>query len=113
MKAATVPLTLLCFAGSVMAETVTVKYGGQVPLDTFDCQDVIDSSLVNRVCYDADESYMVILLQSTYYHYCEIGPEVVNGLLAASSKGKFYNARIKGTGIDGPYDCRTHRVPTY
>lgn len=27
--------------------------------------------------------------------------------------GRYYNANIKGTGKDGPYDCRTHKVPQY
>ncbi len=96
-----------------LAETVTVKYRGDVALDSFDCQEVTDSSLVIRVCYDAAESYMLINLKGTYYHYCEIGPDVVRGLLAAPSKGKFFHARIKGSGSDGPYDCRTHQLPVY
>jgi hypothetical protein len=25
----------------------------------------------------------------------------------------YYNANIKGTGKDGPFDCRTHAKPTY
>ena len=38
---------------------------------------------------------------------------IVSALLAANWKGRYYNASIKGTGKGGPYDCRTHRVPTY
>ena len=34
-----------------------------------------------------------------------------DGLMGAPSMGKFFNANIKGSGSDGPYDCRTHRVP--
>jgi len=33
--------------------------------------------------------------------------------LDTPSMGKYYNANIKGTGSDGPYDCRTHRAPKY
>ncbi|WP_461352239.1 KTSC domain-containing protein [Bradyrhizobium sp. USDA 4454] len=33
--------------------------------------------------------------------------------LAAPSMGRYYNATIKGSGSDGPFDCRTHRVPKY
>ncbi|WP_197521027.1 hypothetical protein [Bradyrhizobium icense] len=33
--------------------------------------------------------------------------------MAAPSMGQFYNANIKGSGKDGPFDCRTHRVPSY
>lgn len=56
---------------------------------------------------------MVILLKDTYYHYCEIPKTTVDALLSADSKGRYYNANIKGTGKDGPYDCRTHKVPQY
>lgn len=38
---------------------------------------------------------------------------IISTLLNAPSMGKFYNANIKGGGSDGPYDCRTHRVPAY
>ena len=108
-------VTVLCAAISIAAaaETVTVKYRGPVPLDSFECATIDRSSLVQRVCYDARQQYMVILLKGTYYHYCEIGPGDVDALLAAASMGKYFNANIKGSGSDGPFDCRTHRVPVY
>jgi hypothetical protein len=34
-------------------------------------------------------------------------------LMGAPSMGQFYNQNIKGSGSDGPYDCRTHRIPGY
>lgn len=95
------------------SERVTVRYRGEVPLDTFQCQQIDSSSFVKRVCYDVAQEYMVILLNGTYYHYCEIDRATVDGLLAAPSLGKYFNANIKGTGLDGPFDCRTHRVPEY
>ena len=95
------------------AESVTVKYRGVVPLDTFQCEDIARSSLVQRVCYDAAQEYMVILLKGTYYHYCEIGQNTVDELMGADSMGSYFQAHIRGTGQDGPFDCRTHRVPEY
>lgn len=95
------------------AETVTVKYRGDVPLDTFQCATIDRSSLVERVCYDATQQYMVILLKGTYYHYCEIEQGTVDSLLSAESMGRYFQANIRGSGSDGPFDCRTHRVPNY
>jgi hypothetical protein len=95
------------------AESVDVKYRGSVDLKAFECPTIKDSSFVKRVCYDKINQYMIVQLQRTYYHYCEIGPQVVAAFIAADSLGRFYNATIKGSGADGPYDCRTHRVPTY
>jgi KTSC domain len=100
-------------SGTAIAETISVKYRGPVPLDTFECATIDHSSLVERVCYDAAQQYMVILLKGTYYHYCEIGQGTVDSLLAADSMGRYFSANIKGSGSDGPFDCRTHRVPVY
>jgi KTSC domain len=95
----------LLYATPISAEAVDVKYRGRVDLKPFACTDTPRSSFIQRVCYDKAQSYMLINLRGTYYHYCEF--------LAAPSMGQFYNQRIKGTGSDGPFDCRTHRVPTY
>jgi hypothetical protein len=51
---------------------------------------------------------MLIDLNGTYYHYCEIDEGTVTSLMSADSIGRFYNASIKGR-----FDCRTHRVPAY
>lgn len=104
-----VVLVLMCQGAN--AETVPVKYHGAVPLDSFVCSDVNEGSDVTRVCYDKAERYMVIRLKTVYYHYCEIDPATVQGLLGASSKRRFFVSRIKGNGSDGPFDCRTHPIP--
>lgn len=103
-------LTLV--SGTAGAETIDVKYRGPVDLKPFTCTDT-KSSFVNRVCYDRANTYMLILLNKTWYHYCEIDAGTVSSLIKADSVGRFYNAKIKGTGKDGPFDCRTHKVPNY
>jgi hypothetical protein len=113
MVRAATTLVLLLFTAEVRSETVDVKYQGPVDLKTFECRDINRSSFIHRVCYDKAQSYMVISLKGTYYHYCELPPATFDGLMGAPSMGQFYNQKIKGTGSDGPYDCRTHRVPTY
>jgi hypothetical protein len=113
LRIASVSVAALAMITLAKAETVEVKYRGPVDLKTFACQDVTRSSFIHRVCYDKANQYMVIQLRSTYYHYCEL-PEVTHkALMDAPSMGRYYNANIKGTGSDGPYDCRTHRVPRY
>ena len=77
-------------------------------LAPFECSDVIRSGFVRRVCYDRGHSYMLINLNGTYYHYCEIDGDTVAKLLQADSIGRVFNANIKGQ-----FDCRTHRVPNY
>ena len=99
--------------GWAEAETIAVKYYGSLDLKTFSCTDISRSSFINRACYDKANQFMVVQLQSVYYPYCEIPAVVYAAFLSADSMGKFYNANIKGTGSDGPYDCRTHRKPVY
>ena len=95
------------------AESVYVKYRGNVHLTPFECSTITRSSFIRRVCYDEANEYMIIKLRNNYYHYCEIGPGTVSALMAADSMGRYYNRNIKGRGSDGPFDCRTHRVPNY
>jgi KTSC domain-containing protein len=90
------------------AESVFVKYRGEVDLKPFECTDIARSSFIDRVCYDRRNEYMLISLNGTFYHYCEINAGTVSSLLTASSMGRFYNASIKGA-----FDCRIHQVPSY
>ena len=102
-------LVLICQVA--IAETVQVKYHGAVSLDAFACTKVEERSDVSRICYDNAERYMVIQLKTTYYHYCDIDAATVLSLQGASSKRQFFEARIRGSGVDGPFDCRTHPIP--
>jgi hypothetical protein len=62
---------------------------------------------------------MLITLNGTLYHYCEIDAGTVSSLLSAPSIERFYNARIKGhltagfieglnieSSVEGPSPCR-------
>jgi hypothetical protein len=99
---------LECVSLGAFAETVVVKYRGAVDLKPFSCTDVTRSSFIKRVCYDRSNQYMLINLNGTYYHYCEIDNRTVASLLGAESMGRFYNANIKGQ-----FDCRIHLMPAY
>lgn len=108
-----VSVLALLLSTPTSAETVDVKYRGAVDLRPFACTDTPRSSFIQRVCYDKAQSYMLINLRGTYYHYCELPAATFDALIAAPSMGQFYNQRIKGTGSDGPFDCRTHRLPSH
>jgi hypothetical protein len=95
------------------AETIDVKYYGRLDLAPFACTDLTRSSFINRACYDKTKRFMVVQLNSVYYPYCEMPVGTYDAFLAAPSMGKYYNANIKGTGSDGPFDCRTHTAPKY
>jgi hypothetical protein len=110
------PMTVLLVSlimTPVRSETVDVKYRGVVDLTPFACTDMPRSSFIQRVCYDKAQSYVLINLRGIYYHYCEMHAASVEAFLTAPSMGQFYNQNVKGSGSDGPYDCRTHRIPSY
>ena len=99
----------LCAGPSLArAESVYVKYRGEVDLSSFDCTYITRSSFIRRVCYDRRNEYILISLNGTFYHYCAIDAGTVSSLLSAPSMGQFYNASIKDT-----FDCRVHQVPGY
>ena len=56
---------------------------------------------------------MVVQLKDTDYPYCEMPAATYEAFLNAESTGRYYNANIKGTGKDCPFDCRRNAKPTY
>lgn len=107
-------LLAIIFIGPVFAESVTVKYRDDpVDLANFDCTGDLDSSVVKRVCYSAANSYILIRLKGTWYHYCEIDAGTVDALLNAESLGRFYNQSVKDSGTGGRFSCRDRDVPKF
>jgi hypothetical protein len=51
---------------------------------------------------------MLISLNGTYYHYCEIPVRTVSNLLGANSMGRYFRQNIKGN-----FGCKGNRVPEY
>jgi hypothetical protein len=90
-----------------------VKYYGSLDLRAFACTDITRSSFINRACYDKAKQFMVVQLKGTNYPYCEMPAATYDAFLNASSMGQYYNANIKDSGKDGPFDCRTHSAPKY
>jgi hypothetical protein len=102
------PLLLVGLAGASWtdAETVNVEGRGAVDLKPFVCQDITRSSLVNRVCYDAANQTMMVQLNSVYSQYCDVPEAARDSFLNAPSMGQYYNANIKGSEAQAPYQCR-------
>jgi hypothetical protein len=108
VAAALIAVLILVSTMPAHAETVVVKYRGPVDLGRMTCESITRSSFINRLCYDDKETYVVVQLDATYYHYCGVPADVVANWRAAESMGRFYNAQIKGR-----FDCRQGHVPAY
>jgi hypothetical protein len=104
---------LLAAATCAKAETIDMKYYGRLDLAPFACTEISRSSFINRACYDKAKRFMVVQLRTVYYPYCEMPSAAYDDFLSAPSMGRYYNANIKGTGPNGPFDCRTHPAPKY
>jgi hypothetical protein len=100
-------LIAVLFSTNSFAETVYVKYRGSVDLGSFSCSWTQDS-LVNRLCYDQNEEYVLVQLKNTYYHYCEVPRSTVSNWLTSGSKRSYYYSNIKSR-----HDCRVYRMPSY
>lgn len=101
-------VTVIAYVVPASAQEVVVKYRvGPVDLKHFACTKTV-SSFVHEVCYDRKNQYMIIQLRDTRYPYCDIDAQTVSALLSAESKGRYYNASIKGR-----FGCRGKVQPNY
>ena len=98
-------LLTLGYSANSSAESVYVKYHGVVPLNSFYCE-YTQSSFVNRICYQQQNNYVVVLLNGTYYPFCGVPFNAVKDWLNSYSKGSFYNSYIGGA-----FDCRVNNAP--
>ncbi len=98
-------VAVLCAAISIAAaaETVTVKYRGPVPLDTFQCATIDRSSLVERVCYDA--------AGRTDKNNAQFGPPIVTAASDYSNDGLISYVRL--TWQTSPGEERTTSISRY
>lgn len=96
---------------NLFAETVSVKYRNS-PVDisngNFKELSIKPSTIVKRLIFDKQNSYLLVKLGDTFYHYCGIKEQDVNAWVNASSLGTYYRSNIKGN-----FDCRIILPPDY
>ena len=105
-------LALIFTAPWQEAEVVDVKDRGAVDLKPFNCQDVTRSSVISRVCYDAESRRVLVQRHAAYYQHCDLPKDTLDAFLNAPSMGRYYTANIEGADGSGPYACRTRKVPS-
>jgi hypothetical protein len=104
-------LALLFTAPWEEAEIVGAKDRGAVDLKPFHCQDITRSSVIDRVCYDAESRRMLVQRHAAYHPYCDLPKDTLDAFLNAPSMGRYYRANIEGADGSGPYACR-RKVPS-
>src|SRR4029078_13680956 len=96
-------LALIFTAPWQEAEVVDVKDRGAVDLKPFNCQDITRSSLISRVCYDAESRGMLVQRHAVYHSYCDLPKDTLDAFLNAPSMGRYYKAIIEDACGSGPY----------
>jgi KTSC domain-containing protein len=107
MVRAATALFLSLFAAPVASETVDVPGRGVVDLRTFECRDINRSTIVQRVCYDAAQGYLLIAVGGAYQQYCSVSAETYAAFMGAPSMGWFFNRNVRATASGERYRCRT------
>jgi len=98
-------LALLFTSPREEAEVVEVRDRGAVDLKPFDCQDVTRSTVISRVCYDAESRRMLVQHHALYRQYCELPKGTIDAFLNAPSMGRFFKTKIDGGDGSEPYAC--------
>jgi hypothetical protein len=114
----TVALLLCAFLTGVLSgsyalpESVVVEHRGDVNLASFSCTQLPHGEIIQGVCYDPAESYLIVRLSITWYQFCAVDAATVKDLLSASSVDTFFDKSIRGHGKErSPFDCRDHPPP--
>ena len=105
-----ISLLFIGLSSTTFAKDIYVKYRGAVDVSNghFQQLSLKGSSLVKNMYHDKGNSYLLVKLKSTYYHYCSIPQNIVSDWRSSSSLGRYYNYNIKGN-----YDCRVNPIPSY
>lgn len=106
MVRAATALFLSLVAAPVTSETVDVRGRGAVDLKTFECRDINRSTIVQRVCYDAAQSTLLVAVRGAYHQFCSVPAKTYAAFMDAPSMGFFFNRNIRATASGERYRCR-------
>ena len=96
MVRAAAAILMHLLATPVVSETIDVGDRESVDLKNFECRDITRSSIVQRVCYDRDQSRLIVAVNGAYDQYCNLPAATFEALMDAPSMGQFFNRNIRG-----------------
>ena len=76
---------------------------GPVSLSGFINLNTSRSSFIKEAWYKSSDQYLILKLNNTYYHYCNLPQNSWSAFENADSLGDFYNTQIKGR-----FECETN-----
>lgn len=99
--------------GWLNKKKVKIKYLGEFDLSTFECPKLKSDKIINRICYHAQSKFLAVLINRSYYAYCDIGHNVYKSWTSASVLEDYYKNNIKVDSNGGLYDCRGKEIPEF
>ena len=93
---------MLLVPSSVSA--IRVQHIGEVDIRDYNCQNTPESSFIDFICWARQPNHRPNLLASlnwNAYGWCGVPEHIITGWRSAYSKGKYFNAYVKGK-----YSCR-------
>lgn len=88
---------------------IIIKYRDtSVDVSEFESFNTSKSSFIEEAYYDSNNQYLILNLNWTNYHWCNVPDYVWNDFKKANSLWKYYNKYIKWE-----YDCRLWNIPQY
>jgi KTSC domain len=106
MVKAAAALFLSLLSVPVTSETVDVRGRGAVDLQSFECRDINRSSLIQRVCYDVAQAYLLVAVAGIYDGYCGVPVQTFDSFLGAPSMGVYLNRTIRGAASESRHGCK-------
>ncbi len=91
------------------AECVDVRGRGKTSINNMQCTPVKTTELLETVCYDSKNAYMLLNVAGQYFEYCGIKELYAEELLKAKNKGDYINSHI----AVGVFDCTIFQPPNY
>ena len=95
MVRAAAAILMHLLATPVVSETIDVGDRERVDLKNFECRDITRSSIVQRVCYDRDQSRLIVAVNGAYDQYCNLPAATFEALMDAPSMGRYFNRNIR------------------
>jgi KTSC domain len=90
----------------IRPEVVDVESRGSVTLtDNFDCRDIKRSSMIQRVCYQEKERYLIVNIKGTYHQYCDVPVSTYVAFMGAFSMGHYFRKEIESGSNSVRYEC--------
>jgi hypothetical protein len=86
--------------------TAPVRGHTDADLSAFDCSQVTESRLLNRICYDAAHRIVLAEIDGQYYGHCNVDATTVDALQDAESVPQFYLTEIRAG-----HKCKKGELP--